>query len=169
MTFGVWDSDSNAGRNARRSNLRFSERAIREWNDGHIFGERMRGDCCAGCSDSSGFRAPPVHDFNLPATRFSVDKSSRGGRVPMVFTQMISRCPSHLPIRCWQLDGWRPQSSANTTRGRAAVGVINSLWNRIAQTETVHAHKVFVPVIVSHVGAMRPSRGTRLGRFALAT
>jgi len=40
---------------------------------------------------------------------------SPGGRVPMVFTHVTLRCGRSLAMRCWQLDGCRPQSSENTT------------------------------------------------------
>src|SRR6185436_16888671 len=56
------------------------------------------------------------------ATRFAVPQSSRGGRVPMVFTQVTCRCGNKCRTRCWQLDGCRPQSSAKTNRGGLLAG-----------------------------------------------
>ena len=37
--------------------------------------------------------------------------------MPMVLIHQMSWRPSRCRARCWQLDGWRPQSSANTSRG----------------------------------------------------
>ena len=86
MTTGGSGIAATTGRSAFNSSLRFRVRANRERNDGHIFGATM-----AGANDtplSATLGAAPAQPFSLPATRFTVPQSRRGGRVPMVFTQV---------------------------------------------------------------------------------
>src|SRR5262245_48268857 len=102
---------------ARVNNRRFSPRPNRERNDGHIFGLRT---VRAGPNpptpfpDREGGVSPPSlsgkgvgglglalnHDRSLPHPRVSVAQSSRGRRVPMVFTQVTARRGSNFEMRC---------------------------------------------------------------------
>lgn len=52
-----------------------------------------------------------------------VAKSNRGVRVPIVLIQVVGCSGSKCRTRCWQLDGCRPQSSANTR-----MGVLDVTW-----------------------------------------
>jgi hypothetical protein len=55
--------------------------------------------------------APVLNLFNYPLRR-----SNRGGRVPMVL-HSTCRVRSISRISCSQLEGWRPQSSDETSSG----------------------------------------------------
>jgi hypothetical protein len=101
------------------SNSLFNLRDALLANDGHIRGETIWGLACKRASlfwspaGFEGFTQCP----NFSNTRCMVLRSNRGGRVPMVLTHSTLRRGSIWAMRCWELEGWRPQSSENTTIG----------------------------------------------------
>jgi hypothetical protein len=108
------------GLSARVNIARLSFLAGEDPNDGHIRGNRI-------CGARVGREGSPKHTGKCDATplqclsfsmaRCAVRRSIRGGRVPIVLTQSTSREGSNSRTKCWQLEGWRPQSSEKTSSG----------------------------------------------------
>src|SRR5262249_42094683 len=63
-------------------------------------------------------RLVQCRSFSSP--RVSVARLSRGGRMPMVLTQLTRQRPTSWRMRCWQLEGCLPQSSAETSKDPTA-------------------------------------------------
>ena len=97
----------------RNSSIRFSCRWTREPNQGSITGLRTVNPCLMVARGRGG--RDQVRILWTPRRR--VAQSKPGGRVPIVFTHRTSWRSSMRRMRCWQLEGWRPQSSAKTSSG----------------------------------------------------
>src|SRR5262249_11121661 len=115
----------------------------------------------AGRAQASGGRLSHCRAFSSPRVR--VARSTFGVRVPMVLTQYTSCRASRWLTRCWQLDGCRPQSSANTSK----------LLRRLAGGSAIEHFAVELGVAIMHhalgkeslsAGAAEAAHFARLGR-----
>jgi len=73
---------------------------------------------------SEVFRERLTHCRAFSQPRERVIQSSRGCRIPMVFTHRTGNWGSRCRTRCWQLEGCRPQSSEKTISEPAACSAI---------------------------------------------